>query len=165
MNDTAEGIKTEKFSKKKGRPKQYPDECIDLVFKTTDIKTHRGARNELSSDSAYVNLLDTGDPKYNYLLKPKMKRTILAQLGRIHDKKLMFKVAERICEERAKTGDAVAYIRDLFKAGKPVDEQAFYMHLIRVIQNYLNKHGDLDKMTIEITLERILKVIKGMDEF
>jgi hypothetical protein len=165
MNDTTEEIKTEKFSKKKGRPKEYFDDCVDMVLKHTHITTRRGARNELSSGSAAVNLLDTGDPKYNYLLKPKMKRTILAQLGRISDKKLMFLVADRICEEKANTVQSVAYIRDLFKTCKPADEYSLEKQLLRTINEYCRQHEDMTQPMVMDVLERVSKVVQGSKPF
>ncbi len=112
----------EKFSKKRrGRPKTWHDIELEAGRAFTTGLSERSARNGASGAIALYVLekrreriaLDTGI-QLTWLIDEhtgRMKRTILTALGRIENFDWMAAVAARICRDRMKVSEALAFIK------------------------------------------------------
>jgi hypothetical protein len=110
---TAEGL-LENFSKKRGRPRVIPEELMESL---------RGQWPDLTSDRSLNNLYHVltasralkADPeKYTYLFdraSGRLRKTILAELGRFEEPEVIRELADEICETRMKTAEAVEGLR------------------------------------------------------
>jgi len=138
----------EKFSeKKRGRPKVLDGEnekVMESVY--YDAKSRRSLLNKHYSLIAFRIL--TSDqkvlPGYEYLFggndlnNANPKETILTELGRLKDPELIRVFAQKICEDKMKTKQAVQQIRDyrLDRVGVKPDGDKLTSALIKTINDF-----------------------------
>ena len=111
---------SEKFSEKpkRGRPPAMPAEWERLMVRAGafgDAKSRRSHVDFWYVCGAISALEDTGhgfQEPYAWLVNDKnIRKTVLAELGRIQDEEAIRLCAAKICELKPKTKDAVAMIR------------------------------------------------------
>jgi hypothetical protein len=84
------------------------------------------------------------------------KRTILCELGRLEDEKLIRGVARVICQNKLSTDDAVSYIRQ-FRTQKAKGDNVKLAKAIAVlIQDYKYTHSDVNLEMIKSSLNLVL---------
>lgn len=83
------------------------------------------------------------------------KRTILCELGRLEDEKLIKGVARVICQNKLSTDDAITYIRQ-FRTQKPKGDNIKLAKAIAiVIGDYRYRHSDVNREMIESSLNLV----------
>jgi hypothetical protein len=104
----------ENFSKKRGRPRKIPADLLDSYQKLfSELTTDRSLNNVYHMTTA-TKALRKDEERYRYLIdrnSGRMRKTILAALGRLQDEDTICEAADYICEERMKTDEALDFIR------------------------------------------------------
>jgi hypothetical protein len=97
-----------------GRPRVFSESSLDVVrMLYPDVRSHRGQQNHAYMIAAMRLCKDR--PELNYITGMSggvMRKTMMAELGRIHDDRMMLAVAGYICEQRMSTADGVRLARE-----------------------------------------------------
>jgi hypothetical protein len=175
---------SEKFSenRKRGRPMLYPpDKEIAAPFGKTPIDRvyhHTTRRTKMSVVLIYRALLCIesdagkedwakyyiggikGDPVFGAL-----HRTILAELGRIKDRKSLLEIAKIVAENKRPTRDSIAYIRRnrLNREDKP-DFSRLYNRIVSAIDGYIGEHPETSMDMIAEILRVLLDRCEGKND-
>ena len=80
------------------------------------------------------------DPKFDWLLKPTPKTTILAQLGRVEEEHRLLLIAEAVCLQRPRTLKAVKAIRVMRGRGRKLRKPALWEVIRTAIQKHLAQY-------------------------
>jgi hypothetical protein len=72
------------------------------------------------------------------------RRTLMYELGKFTNEALLIRAAERLCEERPRTKDALAWLRQVRGASrpKPADADELANRLINLTNEYLRGHPE-----------------------
>lgn len=142
----------ENISKKRGRPRLYEAASYGRL-RRLKAKTKRGMQNYIRAGLA-VSFLAKDGARYDYLLKPVYRLSILSELGRMHPS-LMLSVANEICSSQMKTEKAIGFIR--WKSGKGTPSLLKLHHAIEsAIEKYCDRYQNVPKDEIVAALENLL---------
>jgi hypothetical protein len=136
--------------RKRGRPRRFSEIEMKLARWQADARTERHHQNIAYQTRAVAEL--TKDKRFAWLCdEPAMTRgdahswkpTILMELGRVADPADMKAIAGHLCEQKPKTHDAVAMIRQ-YRLGKPKKGNALDLAIAieRTVNDYLRFHRD-----------------------
>jgi len=134
---------------RRGRPPKYTQKDYD-PFAELRAQTKRGKQNHIFVGRA-TSVLRADMEHFAYLLKPKYRTTILAELGRIAAPRLMISVANEICLTRMKTAKAVGLCRRVRGKGSP-SISTLTEKIRRTIQAYGVRHPNLSPGDITTAL-------------
>jgi hypothetical protein len=165
-----------KNTKKRGRPKKILDngktfdEWILKAGLSKDEKSERWKINTYYTAVAQAALADENgnhsvDGEFNFIIAANnleivcFKRTILIELGRLEDEKMIRGVARVICQNKLSTDDAITYIRQFRTKQKPAgDKEKLALSIGKAIDEYKFKHLDVDNEMIRASLNLVLSV-------
>ncbi len=151
---------SEKISKTIGRPRLITQESERTLWGIGIFKQGKSRRTNLNAYYAMGALVKLGlkypgfsGDKAIFLwlsdeqAKPAVYRgTILAELGRIEDPDFLQEVAERICELKPRTSDAVAMIRRCrLENDKKGDTWQLTKEVLRAIESYMVRYPETTK--------------------
>jgi len=137
---------------KRGRHPKYTE--IDyLPLATAAAKTKRGRQNYVCLARA-VAFLNTDRQRFAFLLEPKLRLTILAELGRIEHPLVVMSAATEICKSRMKTGAAVGLCRRMRGKGKH-DISGLAMAIRRAITHYCERYQTVSPADIAAALRMV----------
>lgn len=87
------------------------------------------------------------------------KSTILLELGRLEDEKMIKGVAGVICQNKLSTDDAITYIRQFRSKQKSAgDKEKLALSIGKAIDEYKFKHSNVDNKMIRASLNLLLRV-------
>lgn len=84
------------------------------------------------------------------------KRTILCELGRLEDEKLIKGVAGVICQNKLSTEDAISYIRQFRTQKSKGDDIKLAKAIAILIEDYRYTHSDVNPEMIKSSLNLVL---------
>lgn len=84
------------------------------------------------------------------------KRTILCELGRLEDEKLIKGVARVICQNKLSTDDAISYIRQFRTQKSKGDDVKLAKAIAILIEDYRYTHSDVNLEMIKSSLNLVL---------
>ena len=152
---------TEKFSKKRGRPKVASEieQMVVAVHGPHPGKSSRTKTNFLYQTRAMKVIMD--DDRYEWL---SAKQTILYELGRIQDEDERKEVALELCQKQPKTKDAVAMLRR-YRLGREVesDEKKLLNHFLKAIDDYKAVHPSVSFSDIAEALRQAAGYVSETD--
>ncbi len=144
--------------RKRGRPERFHPRLLEIFRQGSDGYTRR-AHQDAGYHVVAVKALGGGDdPAYAWLIDPKtgkVRRSILAELGRLEDPDTIRDIAGQICELRLKAADAIMAIRAA-RLGKKAaaDEDDLYERLLAFLDRYQYHHEGCSWQMIAATLDR-----------
>jgi len=165
MNDPSQARISETVSEKpkRGRPPAFPDSAHALAAKMKpDVRTRRGQQN-LVYAMIGLNFVRARGAQFAWLFdeaaaqsgdNPRMKWTILSELGRVADEELREALATLLCEQKPTTREAITWIRRARKAhcGKS-SAIALADAILRIIDDYQTTHPDTTPQQVFAALE------------
>jgi hypothetical protein len=157
MTKIFEKLFSENISKNKRRRGRQPkfDAATYALFAPLGAKSHRGKQNYIYASLA-MSVLSKDADRFACLLKPKTKSTILAELGRLGDATKIWWAATMICENKLKTGRAIAGLR-LMRVGK---KEASVSDLTRLIGQTIIRYGERHPSLTMEEIDRALRSVK-----
>ncbi len=133
---------SEKSSKKRkrGRPERFHPRLLEIFRQGSDGYTRRAHQNAGYHAAAFRALV---------------RRSILAELGRLEDPDTIRDIAGQICELRLKAADAIMAIRAA-RLGKKAaaGEDDLYERLLAFLDRYQYHHEGCSWQMIAATLDR-----------
>ena len=137
---------SEKSSKKRkrGRPERFHPSMLEIYRQGSDGYTRRAHPDAGYHVAAFQALGGGDDPAYAWLIDlktGKVRRSILAELGRLEDPDAIRDIAGQICELRLKAADAIMAVRAV-RLGKKAaaDEDDLYERLLAFLDRYQRHH-------------------------
>jgi hypothetical protein len=151
---------TEKFSKKRGRPAWAGKSAVASLYHEHG---ERSLNNMIAAGEAYHALdFPKHDAALNWLFEQtpqgRFKRgTLIAELGRLQNPKLIKSVAEHICKQKPKVKDGVVMVRSYrrsLQGYKPAAPSAITLtnEIIQAINNYVMRYPETTKLQITAAL-------------
>ncbi len=142
--------------RKRGRPERFPPQLLEVYRQGSDGYTRRAHQNTGYHVAAFQALGD--DPAYEWLMDPKtgkVRRSILAELGRLEDPDAIRDIAGQICELRLKAADAIMAVRAV-RLGKKAaaDEDDLYERLVAFLDRYQRHHEGDSWQMVAVALDR-----------
>ena len=134
---------------RRGRPAKHTPKDYE-PFAPLRAKTPRGKQNYIYATRA-TTVLAGNRERFAYLLEPKFRTTILAEIGRINHPSVMVSVASEICTTRMKTAKAVGLCRRMRVKGSP-NANTLAKKIRRTIQDYRDRHPNLSEADITTAL-------------
>jgi hypothetical protein len=160
---------SENTSRKRGRPPTIPERERRMVTETERNRSARHRNNAVYSTRVVVWAAD--DPRFEWLCSDgptimqgqgHMRRTILAELGRIEDAEDREAMALYLCEHQPTTRQAVAMIRQFRLGTQPPGSTAQLTAVLRrTINTYLDEHHPL---TWEEVREALYALLRDVDQ-
>jgi hypothetical protein len=161
-----EGI-SEKFSekRKRGRPRLLDPGLRAIYAQDQQYASERTVQNTSYHIRAFALLEDK--PWADWLIgytskegKPgQVRKTILAELGRIDDDTKLIMTAQAICAAHLNTRSAVAMIRG-FRLGDPVGSISELTELLRrTVNTYVREHADLSLADAQLAVGNLFHLI------
>jgi hypothetical protein len=150
---------SENFSEKgkRGRPRLMQPELEKRIREEkpyTDLRTLHNEHYEARAfrilglspnnppDFPFSWLSDNSKVELGLSKRRGHRKTILAELGRIADKKNLIEAATEICLRKPKTQDAIKLIRG-WRLGRASDSVTLESTLRKAIENYIQKHNNV----------------------
>ncbi len=138
----------------RGRPRVIPDDATIRLFVggfSPGVTTERGRQNAFYALRALAALSreknDEGKPPpFAWLAAgDRARKTILAELGRIDDDRLLVSAAQHLCDAKPTTRRAVAWLRRLRGTGGDApDAGQVASAVIRTVNQYAQDHPEID---------------------
>jgi hypothetical protein len=139
----------------RGRPPAFSPEATEIFRKLfPEITTARGLQGRQYATRAISILKDEPDAfvEFTYLIgpsaeNPKFRFTILTELGRIHDSRMLVATARELCRQRIPSRLAVALIRQRVrrKGSKSPTLDATTRYIIRCLDEWSERYPDMDE--------------------
>ncbi len=193
VGKSSETERAHSFKKRRrGRPKVISDFIEEYFYRpyiySKSVKTRRGHLNEHYRFQALSALIvnehgcidpESSDFEFKWLYdddalsqkKPRVyRKTILAELGRLHDPSLIRDVARQICALKPKAKDAVVMIRQRrlrqVSARTPPQQQEVQLakELIDAVLNYLKRYPGTPFSDIYSALNYVYTLMRTADE-
>jgi hypothetical protein len=144
-------IISEKIKEKigRGRPAKHSQKEYNR-FEGCPANTRRGKQNYIYAAMA-TSVLRGEKERFAYLLEPKYRITILAELGRINPPWTMVSLASDICKMRMNTAKAVGLCRRRRGKGQP-DLWGLAKKIKRTIQDYRTGHPNISEADVATAL-------------
>jgi hypothetical protein len=132
-------------------------------------RTERGRQNIDRRQWALHVILEAKDARLNWLVnetaiaagkQPKLRETILTELGRIDDDAELLTAALRICELRPSTRDAVAMIRRWRGVATRASSSITLLKILaRAIDAYVLRHPDTTQQQVVGAVESLVEIV------
>lgn len=156
-----------------------PDELAE-VYRDGKASMSRRAVIDRHYETIAVQAISDGDtiePAFHWLVDPDRpllvgtvyKRSILAELGRLNDHEEVRAVAQRICEIKPRSRDAIAMIRRA-RLGReaPATTGALTQELLRAVNAYRVRHPSAPlgqiRREVQAVLTKVDRAIERADE-
>jgi hypothetical protein len=157
----------EKTPRKRGRPRQYTDGYDKFLtgYGITAGLTRRSHTDAFYRLKAMSQLHPEKDPLFAWLWcdggpnghpKKHVRRTILAELGRMDDEADREAIARELCEQQPTTRDAVAMIRASRLGQPPGTPEQLSEALRTTVDAYLKSHADMGWDDVRHALEYLM---------
>ena len=162
---------TEKFSenpppRKRGRPRKF-DAMQERLYRGLwpDYRSKRSIHNAAAWSRAVVLLKDDPHCAWLFFADGNIRKTIMAELGRIPHDTLLIAAARRVSEQQMKTVDAVAYLRRVrLQRVRQGDADELCDRLIDCVCNYLTTHDGCDASMVLQGIQNTYEAMQGLWE-
>jgi|SRR5579863_3493608 len=139
---------------KPGRPFSVFRDAADrqeMIELFDDVRSERSVVNRLFHLDALMAIGEGDKPQYRWLADARtdcIKRTILAELGRVRDEEKIRELARYICEMKMSTAEAINFIRERRGVVKPISALKLEDELRTSIRRWLkaNKSGTQEQV-------------------
>jgi hypothetical protein len=156
---------------KKGRPPRFDERYVAMLKGLhPEITTERGLLNLCYRQNAVSVIRDAKSPKLNWLCDfegmkagrdDAWRPTILIELGKIDDHDAMLAIAERVCELKPGTREAVAMIRNYRLDEREPDTLQLANEIIHTINDYWKRFPKLTQRQILSAIATAEAQVKG----
>lgn len=126
-----------------------------------EVKSARGLQEKERQTRAVLLVMDR--PDFRWLFDPQAgtsRNTILAELGRIEDDRLLLEMAGEICRRKPTSREAVAAIRRFRGARNEPSSRKLMIKLIKSVDAYLKRHPTTTWEQVRLAVYQAAQVVE-----